>query len=137
MKKKDRWRNSTLIVLTIGGVGAWLAVWPFREPLAWATEQIRGGKDWLLVVASVAYIVGFFATRIVEDAFDSIFSKPPFSEIGVDMPEGKEKHPRWVDTMLGPTGYVFFFGRVVVTVFCLVMVGKLLVWLVTLAKLPG
>jgi len=132
VKKKDRWTNSILIVITIAGVGAWLIVWPFHEYLSRTTEQIRLGKDWLAVVAGAAYMVGYFVSRIVEDAFDAVFSKPPFSETGADMPDGKMRHPVWVDYLLMPVGYLLFVARVALTVFCLMLAVRLVVWIVQL-----
>jgi len=130
VKRKDRGLNSVLIVLTVGAIGGWLIVWPLHATLGWADEQIRVGKAWLPSIVGIAYAVGFFVTRIVEDAFDAIFSKAPFSEIGEEVAPGKEKkHPRWVDSMLSPLGYVLFLGRVAVTVAIVVGLVWLAVWL--------
>jgi len=118
VKKKERGWNSVLIVLTVGTIGAWLIIGPLSNPLALAAEQIRAGKALLPAIAGIAYAVGFFVTRIVEDAFDAIFSKAPFSDIGEDAgPNSKEKkHPRWIDSMLSPLAYALFLGRVLVTI---------------------
>lgn len=129
MKRRDRGLNSILIVLTVGGVGFALIVGPLHGALQLAAEQIRAGKSWLLPVAGIAYAVGFFVTRIVEDAFDAIFSKAPFSDIGEEIAPGKEKkHPAWVDTMLNPIGYALFLARVAVTVSVIALAAWLVLW---------
>lgn len=112
---KDRWWHSLIIVLTIFGVGSWLITgWPFHKYLILAAEQARADWRWLPLVAGIAYVLGFFVTRTVEDSFEGIFGKPPFSEIGQKSDKGQAKHPAWVDHMLGPLGYVLFFVRVAV-----------------------
>jgi len=126
--KKYQWLNTMILVLTIFGVGAWLIIWPLRQYLVMAAEQIHGGRHLLVaVVAGVAYVIGWFVTRVVEDSYDSIFSKAPFSEIRL---KDKEtfKHPQWVDTMLSPIGYLLFFARVFLIIGGLVLLLRLGVW---------
>ena len=131
MKRKDRGLNSILIVLAVGAVGFGLIVGPLRGALQAATEQIRAGKPWLVPAVGIAYAVGFFVTRIVEDAFDAIFSKAPFSDIGEEVAPGKEKkHPGWVDSMLTPLGYSLFLLRVAITVGLIGLAAWGVIWLV-------
>jgi hypothetical protein len=75
-------------------------------------------------------MLGFFVTRLVQDGFDAIFSKAPFSEIGQEVAPGKEKkHPRWVDRMLNPLGYFLFLLRIAITVALVAGVVWLVIWL--------
>jgi hypothetical protein len=129
VKRRDRGWNSVLVVFAVGGVGFFLIVVPLHSALAALTDQIRAGNASLAWIVGVAYAVGFFVTRVVEDAFDAIFSKAPFSEIGEEVAPGKErKHARWIDSMLSPIAYTLFVGRVVLTMGLL----ALLIWLVWL-----
>ncbi len=138
MKRRDRGWNSILIVLTVGGVGFFLIVGPLHAPLGALAERIRAGQASLPWMVGIAYAVGFFVTRIVEDAFDAIFSKAPFSEIGEEQGPGKErKHPGWVDSMLSPLAYTLFLGRVVLTMGLLALAIWLLIWLVMRAQGGG
>lgn len=137
MKKKERGFNSVLIVLTVGAVGAWLIIGPLSGPLGQAAEQIRAGKRWLPAVAGIAYAVGFFVTRIVEDSFDAIFSKAPFSEIGEEVgPNKDKKHAAWIDSMLSPLAYALFLGRVLVSIAIIGGCIWLAVWLLSPANAP-
>lgn len=137
MKKHNLW-NTMLIVLTIFGVGAGLIIWPLRHYLVLAAEEIRGGKHLMVaVVAGGAYVIGWFVTRVVEDSFDAIFSKAPFSEIRL---KDKEtfKHPDWVDKLLTPIGYLLFFGRVLLIIGGLVLLLRLLgMWLLSMHGTPN
>jgi beta-lactamase regulating signal transducer with metallopeptidase domain len=128
MSKRDQGFNGILIVLMVGAIGCFLIVWPLHHFLEKLTQQIHDGNNWLLpVVAGLSYMLGFFVTRLVQDGFDAIFSKAPFSEIGQEVAPGKEKkHPRWVDGMLNPLGYLLFLLRIALTV--AVVAG--VVWLV-------
>jgi hypothetical protein len=128
VKKKDYF-NSLLIVLTIFAIGAILIIWPSRRYLEAVTAQIRAGRGWMPMLVGIAYVVGFFVTRIVEDSFDAIFGKPPFSEIGEE-DKGQKKHPLWVDRMLTPIGYSLFFARVVLIVGAIVLLAQLGWWVV-------
>lgn len=131
MKRRDRGWNSILIVLTVGGVGFFLIVGPLHRALASLADQIRAGQASLAWIVGMAYAVGFFVTRIVEDAFDAIFSKAPFSEIGEEVAPGKEKkHPGWIDSMLSPLAYTLFLGRVVLTIGLFALGVWVLIWLV-------
>lgn len=130
MKAKERLWSSALIVLTIFAVGAGLIIWPLRGYIALATAQIRAGREWGPLIAGIAYVLGFFVTRTVQDCFDSIFAKPPFSNIGAEPAPGKEKHPAWVDSMLKPLGYVLFLGWVALIIGALVLLLWLGLWLV-------
>lgn len=131
--KKDRLFNSVVIVLTIFAAGGGLIIWPLRGYLTLATEQIRAGRNWVPLVAGVAYVVGFFVTRTVEDAFNAIFGKVPFCDIGEKNNE-QPKHPKWVDHMLAPLGYALFFALVVgiIAVMILLLHGGL--WLINLTR---
>ena len=133
MKKYQLW-NTMILVLTIFSVGAWLIIWPLRHYLVMATEQVRGGRHILMaVVAGIAYVIGWFVTRVVEDSYDAIFSKAPFSEIRL---KDKEtfKHPDWVDTMLSPIGYLLFFGRVFLIIGGLVLLLRIGVWVMSMQQ---
>ena len=134
--KKHLW-NTMIIVLTIFCVGACLIIWPLRHYLVLATDQIKAGKHLLVaVVAGGAYVIGWFVTRVVEDSFDAIFSKAPFSEIRLKDKENF-KHPDWVDTMLSPIGYLLFFGRVFLIIGGLVLLLRILgVWLMSMQGTP-
>jgi hypothetical protein len=133
LKSKDLW-NSILIVVTIFAIGCLLIIWPFREFMDMASVQIRSGKRWVPLIVGIAYVLGFFVTRVVSDSFDAIFGKAPFSEIGV-LQDNKRKHPPWVDTMLKPLGYLLFFVRVGAIIGVLVLVLRLGLWLAG-SKLP-
>ncbi len=137
MKKKERGWNSVLIVLTVGTVGAWLIIGPLSGLLNHAATQIVAGKRWLPAVAGIAYAVGFFVTRIVEDSFDAIFSKAPFSEIGEEIgPNKDKKHPMWIDSMLNPLAYTLFLGRVLITIAIIGGCIWLAIWLFSPANPP-
>jgi len=131
--KKDRYFNSLLIVLTIFAVGSVLIIWPLRGYLSLAAEKIRQGHTLLPLVAGIAYVVGFFVTRTVEDSFNAIFNKPPFCDIG-EQNDGKPRHAGWVDKMLTPIGYLLFFGRVLLIVGIIVLALKIGLLLIGLAR---
>jgi len=138
VKRRDRGWNSILIVVTVGGVGFFLIVGPLHTALASLTEQIRAGQASLAWIVGMAYALGFFVTRLVEDAFDGIFSKAPFSEIGEEVAPGKEKkHPGWIDSMLSPLAYTLFLGRVVLTMGLFALGAWALIWLVMRSKGGG
>jgi len=132
VKRRDRGWNSVLIVVTVGGVGAFLIVGPLHAALASLTDQVRAGQASLAWIVGIAYGLGFFVTRLVEDAFDGIFSKAPFSEIGEEVAPGKEKkHAGWIDSMLSPIAYSLFLGQVILTMGAFAIVAWLVIWLVT------
>jgi len=100
--------------------------------LALAADQIVAGRKLILsVVAGSAYVIGWFVTRVVEDSFDAIFSKAPFSEIHLKEKE-TYKHPGWVDSMLGPLGYLLFFSLVFLIIGALVLLLHLGAWLIAM-----
>lgn len=113
--RKNRFWNNILIVFTIFGVGAGLIIGPFRGYLALAAQQVRAGRALLPMAVGIAYVIGFFVTRTVEDSFDAIFNKAPFSDIG-EKADNKPKHPGWVDKMLIPIAYALFLIRVLLIV---------------------
>ena len=130
MSKQHTTFNSILIVLTVGTIGCVLIVWPLHSFLGVITQKIKDGKDWLPLVVGISYILGFFATRIVQDGFEAIFGKAPFSDIGQAQGEkGEKKHPTWVDSLLSPLGYVLFLLRVTVSVTVVAAVVWLIIWL--------
>ena len=132
--KKDRLFNSMVIVSTIFAVGGGLIIWPMRGYLALATEQIRDNhRNWVPLVAGVAYVVGFFVTRTVEDAFNAIFGKVPFCDIG-EKNNDQPKHPQWVDQMLAPLGYLLFFALVVAIIGVMILLLHGGLWLINLAR---
>jgi hypothetical protein len=130
LKPKERLWSNALIVLTIFAVGAGLIIWPLRPYLSLATAQIRAGRELGPLIAGIAYVLGFFVTRTVQDCFEAIFAKPPFSDIGAESAPGKEKHPAWVDSMLKPLGYLLFLGWVASIIAALVLLLWLGLWLV-------
>jgi hypothetical protein len=135
VKRRDRGWNSILIVLTVGGVGCFFIVGPLHAPLHSLAEQVRAGQASLAWIVGIAYAVGFFVTRIVEDAFDAIFSKAPFSDIDEEVAPGKErKHPGWIDHMLSPLAYSLFLGRVILTMGLLALAIWALIWIVMHTK---
>ena len=70
MSKQNTTFNSILIVLTVGTIGCVLIVWPLHGFLGVITEKIKAGNNWLPFVVGISYILGFFATRIVQDGFE-------------------------------------------------------------------
>jgi hypothetical protein len=130
MSKQNTTFNSILIVLVVGTIGCVLIVWPLHGFLAAVTDKIKAGHNWLPIVVGISYIMGFFATRIVQDGFEAIFGKAPFSDIGqAQGPGGEKKHPSWVDSMLNPLGYFLFLVRVTVSVAVVSAVVWLIIWL--------
>lgn len=128
MAKQNQGVSSVVIVLAVGAIGCFLIVWPLQHLLDVLTQKIREGRNWLPFVAGVSYMLGFFATRIVQDGFDAIFGMTPFSDIGLEVAPGK-KHPRWVDSLLGPLGYFLFLLRVTVSVALVGLVVYMVIWL--------
>ena len=129
---RDRLWNNVLVVLTIFAIGACLILFrPFRVYLDLARDQIRAGRPWLPLVAGIAYVLGFFVTRTVEDSFDAIFGKPPFSDIGQKGEQGQSKHPPWIDRMLRPLGYALCFARIAVILAILLGLLWAALWLVS------
>ena len=128
MSKSNQGFNSVIVVLAVGAIGCFLIIWPLDHLLDTITLKIRAGQNWVPIVAGIAYMLGFFATRVVQDGFDAIFGMAPFSDIGVEVAPGK-KHPRWADSLLKPLGYFLFLLRVTVSVALVGMVVYVVIWL--------